>query len=548
VPRVVEEANNARPAGFLSGGPSASWSRSQRAAWLGAAAVLMAACVPGRLWPGLMWLAVAPLFVGLRGLRPLSAGGWAGVYGWWTWGSSTWWLHAPLREILGLPMGTAIALTLAGGLLLALPYALAGAVAAWWPRRSGWVGATREAAIFTLALYWLAPVFDGNYAHTQYRFPAVFQVVELGGTPLLLFLILWVNSLLAEGFLAWRQARARPWAPVVVAAVILAGVLAYGTLRLRQFDAAMAAAPPEQWFTVGAIQPNLPLPLPPERAPAPAALTNDFFTALAQGRELARQHPEVEALAFPENPATFVFNTDMARRQALGQLIRQTGKPVLLNVDAVDPAPAVADVPARYNVAAWLDADRNLAGSYAKIKRLPLVEYLPGEAAFPWLRHWFPRSLRVQAGEGPAVFELRPGIRVIPLICYEGTLSAFPRRFVRLGGNFIINQVNDSWFLRTPASEVHLAVTRYRTVEYRVPLVRVTNSGIGAHIQADGRIVPGSRTPLFAEAATAFPLYVPPQRSVYTWLGDFWMLGFLPLFLPRFPRRRGKSSTASSDS
>jgi apolipoprotein N-acyltransferase len=502
-------------------------------------AALFAACTPGRPFPWLAWVALAPLFVGLRGHGPFRAGCLGGSWGWLIWFNNVWWLHAPVHDIVGLPLTGAVMLIAGGCVLMALPYALAGGLAARWPRRRGFWGAARDAAVFTLAIHWLTPVFQGHPAHTQYQLPAMFQVVELGGAPLLLFLILWVNGLLAEGFSAWRTARILPWKPAVAAVAIVASVLAYGAVRLRQFEAAMKAAPPEQWFTVGAIQPNLPLPIAPGRAPAPNALTNDFFTAVALGKQLALRHSELDVLAFPENPATFVFNEDAPRRQALGQLINQSGKPVILNVDAVESAPVTNSVPARYNVAVWLDAERNLAGSYPKIKRIPIVEYLPGETVLPWLRKWFPRSLRVRAGDGPVVFELKPDIRVIPLICYEGTISALARSFVRRGGNFMVNQVNDSWFLRTPASEVHLAVTLYRTVEYRVPLVRVTNSGISAHIQADGRIVPGSRTELFAEAATAFPLYVPSRRSVYMRLGDFWMLAFVPLLLPRFARAKG---------
>jgi apolipoprotein N-acyltransferase len=498
-------------------------------------AALVATAVPGRPFPWLMWVAIAPLICGLRGQTPFRACCLAGLFGWLVWFSTTWWLHAPLHDIIGLPIAGALALIAGGCLLMALPFALAGFVTARWPRREGVWGAARDAAVFTTAIYWLTPVFHGNFAHTQYQLPAVFQVVELGGTALLLFLILWVNCLFASSASAWGRARLLSWKPTAAAVSIVALVLAYGVVRLHQFDAAMNAAPAEQWFTVGAIQPNIPIPIAPGREPAPGALANDFFTAVEQGRELALRHPELDAIAFPENPAMFVFNEDAARRQALGQLIAQTGKPVILNVDAVDSASTNA-VPARYNVAIWMDANRNLAGSYSKIRRIPIVEYLPGEAALPWLRQWFPRSMRVMPGAGPEVFELNPNIRVIPLVCYEGTLPAFARRFVRRGGNIIVNQVNDSWFLRTPASEVHLALTVYRTVEYRVPLVRVTNSGTGAHIRADGRIVPGSRTALFEEAATAFPLYVPPRPSVYTRLGDSWLIAFAALLLPRFGR------------
>lgn len=276
--------------------------------------------------------------------------------------------------------------------------------------------------------------------------------------------------------------------------------------------------------------------MPDDRQPSPEALGNSFFTAVEQGKQLVERHPEIDLLAFPENPESFFFNTDTHRRRALGGLISATGKPVVLVVDAKEDPANPGGVPVLFNIAVHLDSERNLAGYYPKMKRLPLVEYLPGEGNLPLLRKWFPRSLNVGAGEEPVLFEAGEGVRIIPLICYEAILSSFTRDFIRRGGNFIVNQVNDSWFLQTPAPEVHLALALFRTVEYRVPMVRVTNSGIGAHIGADGRIVPGSRTGLFAEAATAFPLFVPDKRTLYARVGKWWMLGFAPLFFSRWEK------------
>jgi apolipoprotein N-acyltransferase len=322
---------------------------------------------------------------------------------------------------------------------------------------------------------------------------------------------------------------------------ILISIFIFGAIRLHQFESAINSSSAEQQITVGAVQPNIPIPIAAQRQPAPNAISNNFFTAIEQARTLARQHPEIDLLALPENPATFVFNQDSARRNTLGELITETGKPVVLNVDAIDAENSGSGEARRYNVTVLIDTNRNLAGHYPKMKRVPFVEYIPGETKFSWLRKWFPKSLRVLEGNDPKVFEIRPDVRVIPLICYEGTISSLTRRFINLGGNVIVNQVNDSWFLRTPASEFHLALTLFRAVEYRVPLVRVTNAGIGAHIQADGRIVPGSRTELFTETEKAFPLYVPPKRSVYSRIGNYWMLGFV-LLLPvgKFFRRRAK--------
>ena len=494
---------------------------------------LFALCAPGRPFPWLAWVCMVPMLSQLRQTTVWRGLFFAGIFGWLMWFTSVWWLYAPLHDMLGMPILGSLLFIFVGCGWLALPYALAGAIICRWPRSSGIFGAARDAAVFTTAITWLTPIFQGSIAHTQYRYPIVLQILELGGTPLLLFLIFWVNALLAEGLLQWRNKHS-PRKLLLGAIMVLGVVLFYGGIRLQQFAGVMKAAPNENWFTVGAIQPNIPIQVDAQRQPSSGSAGNDFYSAIQQAHDLFQKHPEVDLFALPENPATFLFNQDAGRRQTVGKLITETHRPVMINADAFDPAKAAESIPERYNVALWMDANHNLASSYAKIERVPVVEYLPGEKMFPWLRQWFPKSQRVLQGSGPVVFEIKPNIKVIPLICYEGTGSSLTRQFIRKGGNIIINQVNDSWFLRTPASEIHLALTLFRTVEYRVPLVRVTNSGVGAHIQADGRIVPGSRTDLFKKTETAFPLYVPASRSVYAMIGNWWMLLFFGLvFLSR---------------
>ena len=487
-------------------------------------------CLPGNPCGWLAWIALAPLFVQLRHARPLRGFLLGGLFGWLMWFTGVWWLHAPLHDMLGISLSGSVLFVGAGCVLLGLPYALAATVVCKWRRDRTVIGAARNAAICTVAVTWLTPIFHGSIAHTQYRYPLIIQVAELGGTPLLVFFMFWVNWLIADAFVDRRTKSF--WKALITAFAVVACLIIYGAVRLQQFDRAMKSAPTEQWFTVGAIQPNIPINVSDDRQPTTDNRGNDFFSALEQAKHLVQKHPDVDLIALPENPATFLFNADTARRQALGNLINETHKPVMLNADAVDRSNESAGPAQRFNVAVLMDTNRNLVGNYAKIGRVPFVEYIPFESKLPLLRKWLPKSQRVLEGPGPTVFDVKPGIRVAPLICYEGTFSSLTRRFIRKGGNVIINQVNDSWFLRTPASEVHLALTLFRSVEYRVPLVRVTNSGIGAHIGADGRIADGSKTKLFTKTEKAFPLYVPPKRSLYAKVGDWWMVVF-GLFLLR---------------
>ncbi len=450
------------------------------------------------------------------------------MLGWLQWMSSAWWLHTPLRDISGFSTTTAILIVCGGCLLMALPYAMAAGLVCRWPRPPGVLGSARNAALFTLAITFLTPVFKANLAHTQYRSPIILQVLELGGTPLLLFLMLWVNWLLADAWSGFQNRVTACRRNILAAVGVILFVTAYGWIRLRSWEHAIASAAPSQQFTIGAIQPNIPIPVPLARQPCPAAESNSLSTAFTQAANLARLHPGIDLLAFPENPELFEFNINSTRRQALAQLINQTHLPVLLNADAVNHADT-NQPPARYNVAVLVDAAKNLTGHYRKIQRVPLIEYVPGESLLPWLRRLFPKTLRVLPGEQPEIFEVKPGIRIIPLVCYEATIPPFTRQFIRLGGNLIVNQANDTWFLRTPGAEFHFALSLFRCVEYRVPMVRVTNSGFSAHIQTTGQVVPGSRTQLFTRDAKAAALYVPPQRSVYSRIGDYWMLAFVLL-------------------
>lgn len=505
--------------------------------------VLFSISFPGNRFPWIAWVAMVPLFIVIHGASSKKGFLLIGMFGWLIWLSSVWWLQAPLQDITGMSVVKSAFVVIAGCLLLSLPYAFSGWLISRFPRRPGIRGTGRDAAIFTGAITFLTPVFQGSIAHTQYQYPVVFQILDLGGVPLLLFVMFWFNLLLAEGVVCFRSNRTLAFRVLGSAVALLVVILGYGGFRMEQLMAESMSAPSERWFTVGAIQPNIPITVDAGRQPDPSALSNDFYTALEQAKDLVRTHPELDLIALPENPATFRFNDDTARRGALGKLIRETGKPVLLNADAIDPVPHPSGIAERYNIAVLMDADRNVAGNYAKMKRIPIVEYVPWEASMPWLRKIFPQSQRVLEGRGPEVFPVKPGIQVVPLICYEGTFSRFTGSFVKKGGNIIINLVNDSWFLRTPASEVHLALTLYRTVEYRIPLVRVTNSGVGVHVRADGSIVEGSRTGLYAKSATAFPLHVPMTRSLYSVLGNYWMLG-LVLFAVPWARSR---KTASSD-
>ena len=80
-------------------------------------------------------------------------------------------------------------------------------------------------------------------------------------------------------------------------------------------------------------------------------------------------------------------------------------------------------------------------------------------------------------------------------ICFEDTVPGVCREMVWGSGSskqaqLLINLSNDGWFGRSIAGrEMHLLISRFRSIENRVPLLRSVNTGISASIDASGRVI-----------------------------------------------------------
>ena len=112
-------------------------------------------------------------------------------------------------------------------------------------------------------------------------------------------------------------------------------------------------------------------------------------------------------------------------------------------------------------------------------------------------------------------------IGVSSLICYEGIFPALTRNFVAAGARLLVNISNDAWYGRTSAPHQHLAMAAVRAVENRVPVVRATNTGVSAFVDAVGRI--RGRTPLFEEAVAVDDVVIADTFSLYRTLGDWFV-------------------------
>ena len=80
-------------------------------------------------------------------------------------------------------------------------------------------------------------------------------------------------------------------------------------------------------------------------------------------------------------------------------------------------------------------------------------------------------------------------------ICYEALSSELIRNHIRSFEKlpqFMANLTNDSWYGNSSEPEQHLFLARWRSVEFGIPMVRSSNTGISTYIDRFGRV--GKRT------------------------------------------------------
>lgn len=79
-------------------------------------------------------------------------------------------------------------------------------------------------------------------------------------------------------------------------------------------------------------------------------------------------------------------------------------------------------------------------------------------------------------------------VQLIPSICFEDTVARVNRLFVRREKQMLVNITNDGWFGESEAAAQHMANAKFRTVEFRRPMVRAANTGVSGIVSVIGSL------------------------------------------------------------
>jgi len=336
---------------------------------------------------------------------------------------------------------------------------------------------------------------------TLYRQTALIQVVDLCGMLGLSYLVVMTNCLVVDLFR--RAPRWRLELAVTALCWGLVGGYGWWNLEVKQ-------RPEPRRLSFALVQPNV--------------LIEDRFGRQNPGSAIYRRLLEhtVEAgqgkpdlVVWPEAAYPFVWREDSGDVAGLRELVRTLG--VQLIVGMVEH-----EGRASYNGAVLLGTDGETRARYRKINLLVFGEYLPFEDEFPILSEWIRGGGHFKPGTDYTVADLGAGFRASIPICYEMIKPHLIREFVERGTNVLINLTNDVWFGRTKCPYQHLALCVFRAVEYRLPFLRATNTGISAHVDQDGRLL--ATTALFEPATLVGTVDVAPEFSLYREFGPWFEL------------------------
>ena len=185
-----------------------------------------------------------------------------------------------------------------------------------------------------------------------------------------------------------------------------------------------------------------------------------------------------------------------------------------------------------YNAAFHFGLDGQLKNVYHKMKLIPFGENLPFGYFNKYLVSIIKNISFFAKGKEYTLFRTKNDTPFSSAICYEILFSSFIRNYLNGTSSqpsFLINLTNDSWYGDTSEPHQHLALAKWRAIEFDLPIVRMTNTGITSVIYADG--TESKRLQVNEENKMDITLYTKDRdKTLFQYLG-FHSLGLLVLFL-----------------
>ena len=423
-----------------------------------------------------------------------------------------------LPEMLLIKAADSVAMAWLAALLFclwqALPYGLLGYCIARFNLLEQVAGTLLASAAFTLLIhYYPSPLALSPTIYFEIPLPLL-QGLDITGITGLDFSLLTINLLLARAFINTGSKQQS----IAIATACLALLWCYGQWRISSLEQAEQEV---THYPVAMVQTHFDSNISKNQS---TQQLTDMTLPL-----LANQLPTL--VVWPELPAPPRSRGDLRFRQAIEKLYSNNRQFSLIT-------PIATAMPERHPVTGRNYQRNSLAvynngklqADHHKTRLLPFVEYLPLEQQLPQIRSIFPKTAHYLSGDVGNSITLNNGLNLIPLICYESSAPEIARQAVHSAdnhnGQLLVNIVNDIWTLNQQNALKHLRLASLRSVETRLPMVRVTNQGSSAYIASTGKIDRSAQLPDKSSASKVVSVPQVTHQSIYVQYGDWfvWLL------------------------
>ncbi len=445
----------------------------------------------------LHWFAFVPLLVVLvpenrrRNFRLGYLCGFSGVF------FLFFWLAVTIDTFSNIPLVLAAGIVALFAAVWGLPYGLLTMAVHPLRRRFG-VGWVAVFPAVWVAVEFLQPALFPYYQGVgQYRVLAVFQLASVFGAYGVTYLLLLVNSAIAEVLMS-RGSRAS-LAMLGLVAAVFGGNLAFGSWRIQQVETTLAVAPT---IRVSLIQQHVTMV---------TRLQERGNAVLKSWVDLTRQVEDEapDLVIWPEG--SVYYNPDEGKVKELFAQMATEGKYNFLLGGGTQKKDKDTGKRRAWNSAYLFDRTGEITGRYDKMVPLPFGEYLPWPVSY--LKNYIEGVGNFQAGETATVFQA-DNVRFTTPICYEAILESQMRTL--MDTDLFINITNDAWFGDTAAPHQHAMLSAVHAVEFGRPMLRIAYTGISMVVEPHGAIL--HETKPYTDVATVVPIRLGKFETPYrTW-------------------------------
>lgn len=117
------------------------------------------------------------------------------------------------------------------------------------------------------------------------------------------------------------------------------------------------------------------------------------------------------------------------------------------------------------------------------------------------------------------------------MVCYEDYFPQQARKQVLRGSDIFIVQSNDAWFGKYKQPTQHFYFGMARALEFRRPMIRVSNAGISGIIDANGDIVIQSQLNVLWDHLLEISIPKKATMSIFASWGEYLFIIYIAFYI-----------------